>query len=241
MIKGVFFDMGGTLLSYRNLPQTSAVLMERLAAELALEATQVTHHYRLANQEVDKQFIDKPYYLIRDYFDSVFVNFLDRIDKLHLRDHFAWYADFERGMLVDCMVAMPDCHDTLDRLKDMGLYLSAVSNNDEDMLVPMIEREQLHRWLSHWTSSEAARSCKPDARIFELALEKSGLSAEEVMFVGDSREQDIRGAHALGMTTVLLAENAQQPPLHVDRAAPEPHFRISRLGELPAIIDRLGG
>ena len=52
------------------------------------------------------------------------------------------------------------------------------------MLEPLIAREGLDRYLAHWTSSETARSCKPDRRFFELALARASLPAAEVLFVG---------------------------------------------------------
>jgi HAD superfamily hydrolase (TIGR01509 family) len=138
------------------------------------------------------------------------------------------------------MELMPDCHDTLTRLKTMGFYLAAVSNADEDQLQPLVERGQLNQWLTHWTSSEVAQSCKPDLRFFEVALKKSGLAADEVMFVGDSPEQDILGAHAMGMTTVLITEADRHAPMHIGRKTPEPNFTIAGLSELPGIVERLG-
>lgn len=43
---------------------------------------------------------------------------------------------------------------------------------------------------------------KPNKRIFELALEKAGLAAEEVWYVGDQYECDIKGAAGAGIFPV---------------------------------------
>ena len=241
MIKGVFFDVGGTLYSYRNIQPTLMAVLEKLAERLELEHdfADVARHYQLANKEVDKLFADKPAYLFHDYFEAIFADFLNRIDKQHLHSHFGWFEEYQRELLMGCMELKSDCHETLARLKAMGLYLSAVSNADENMLEPLIERGQLHRWLTHWTSSEAAQSCKPDKRFFEFALKKSGLSADQVLFVGDSLEQDIQGAHAVGMTTVLISEIGQSAPMHIGRETPEPDFSITSLSSLPEIIESI--
>lgn len=45
---------------------------------------------------------------------------------------------------------------------------------------------------------------KPDPGIFSLALGEIGLAAEEVAFVGDSVEDDIKGSAAIGMTPILI-------------------------------------
>lgn len=240
MIKGVFLDVGGTLYSYRNLRHANLQLMGTLASRLELEhdVAEVAGHYRHANQQVDRQMAGLPFYLFHDYFELIFRTFLARIERPHLQHHFDWWEEHQRVTLLDALTLQPDCAETLGRLKTSGLYLSAVSNADENILAPLVERGQLHRWLDHWTSSEAARSCKPDRRFFEVALQKSGLSAEQVLFVGDSLEQDIQGAHAIGMTTVLISEADDPAPMHVGRDTPEPDFRISRLSELPGIVER---
>ena len=243
MIKGIFFDVGGTLYSYRNMQATTMVLLQELSARLELEQdiAELAKHYQLANKESDKLFAPQPAYLFRDYFKTTFTGFLGRIDKPHLHHHFDWFHQKQTEMLIGCMELMPGCHETLTRLKDMGLYLAAVSNADEDQLRPLVENGKLHQWLTHWTSSEAAQSCKPDRRFYEIALKKSGLTADQVMFVGDSLEQDILGAHGVGMTTVLITEDNMPAPMHIGREVPEPNFRITSLGELPGIIEKLGG
>lgn len=79
------------------------------------------------------------------------------------------------------------------------------------------------------TTSEEARSCKPDARIFQLARAKAGDPPHaSVVFVGDSPWHDAAGANALGMTSVLLGA--------APAGAPVPHHRIDALAELLAIV-----
>jgi 2-haloalkanoic acid dehalogenase type II len=240
MIRGVFFDVGGTLYSYRNLQPAMAAVIEALAARLELEhdIPSIARHYRLANQEIDQVIAVQPFYLFRDYFQRIFTSFLSRIGKPDLGEHFNWFDEHQREKLLASLEVKPDCHEVLARLKSMGLYLCAVSNADDNQLKPLVERAELHRWLTHWTSSESARSCKPDRRIFELALQKSGLTAGEVLFVGDSLEQDIHGAHAVGMTTVLISDTGPAP-MHIGRETTDPDFEIERLGELPDIVKTL--
>ena len=51
---------------------------------------------------------------------------------------------------------------------------------------------------------------KPDVRVFEILLEKLSLTAEHSLFVGDSYDADILGAHRAGMYTAWIKrrENA---------------------------------
>jgi len=69
--------------------------------------------------------------------------------------------------------------------------------------------------------SDAVGWRKPHAKIFEEALGRLGVKAEETLFVGDSPDEDIRGAKQLGMKTIFVAsqffpfkkllESGQQP------------------------------
>jgi HAD superfamily hydrolase (TIGR01450 family) len=46
---------------------------------------------------------------------------------------------------------------------------------------------------------------KPEPPLFELALERMGVRADEAAMVGDSMDSDIRGARRVGMTAILFA------------------------------------
>ena len=105
------------------------------------------------------------------------------------------------------------------------------------MLQPLIEREDLGRYFDHWTSSEAAQSCKPDRRFFEHAIELVGTAPDQVLFVGVSPEHDIVGAAAVGMRTVLIVDGGMPPPLQTGRIQVTPDHVIHALAELPGVLD----
>ena len=76
--------------------------------------------------------------------------------------------------------------------------------------------------------------------IYQMALDKTGCAANEVVFVGDSPEQDIAGARILGMTTVLIRDGDAPPPGAGGLEASSPHFIIDELNELTEILDGAG-
>jgi putative hydrolase of the HAD superfamily len=53
--------------------------------------------------------------------------------------------------------------------------------------------------------SDAVGWRKPHAKIFEEALKRLDVKAEETLFVGDSPDEDIKGAKQLGMKTIFVA------------------------------------
>jgi FMN phosphatase YigB (HAD superfamily) len=75
--------------------------------------------------------------------------------------------------------------------------------------------------------SRAHGRIKPDPSIFEAALDALGVSAGETAMVGDSYEDDIEGARALGIRAILLDRDGLRP------GEPE---RIDTLLALPAAL-----
>lgn len=237
-LDGVFFDLGGTLFSYRHVARTNIPLLIESAERMGIqtEAEVIKQAYGRAAQEVSRVYAEKPFYRHRELFHDMFVRFCALLNADYDADIHRWYQETQRQAILDCLEIRPDCTETLRFLKDRGLYLSIVSNIDDDMLEPLVEREGLHRYFDHWTSSEAARSCKPDPKFFDVTLKKSGLAAERVLFVGDSPEHDIVGANAAGMRSVLIIEEGIEPPLQTGRDTVEPDHTIRALSELRQIV-----
>lgn len=59
-------------------------------------------------------------------------------------------------------------------------------------------------------SSEEEGVKKPDLRIFRLALQRAGCSAEESYMIGDRLDNDIVPAKALGMKTIRILQGFGQ-------------------------------
>lgn len=237
-LKGVFFDLGGTLYSYRNVPHATKQLLLEACNRMGIKPDQNTimAAYDRAFRKVARIYAEKAYYLHRTIFRDTFKHFVECIGAAPNRDVEDWYSEAYPREVLNCMELKEDCIATLSHLKACGIYLSAVSNIDEDMLVPLIKREGLDLYLSHWTSSEAAQSCKPDRRIFEIALDISGIEPDSVLFVGDSPEHDIVGANSLGMRTALIVDGGMEPPFQSGAATTQPCHTLNSLIELKKIF-----
>lgn len=85
-----------------------------------------------------------------------------------------------------------------------------VSNIDRDDVIKAIAYHGL-RPAGVFTS-EDARSYKPRAEIFEMALKKVDLQPDEVVHIGDSLSSDIKGASALGINTVWINRGGKVVP-----------------------------
>ena len=238
-IKGVFFDLGGTLFSYRHVPRQHAELLATAAGRLGLaDARPLKKAYGTALTALSASYAQKPYYLHRDLFKEAFEHCVALVGQRADEALTHWYLDAHQTCVFGSLELKSDCLETLKALRAQGLYVSIVSNIDEEMLTTLVAREALGPLLDHWTSSEEAQSCKPHRGFFEHCLRKSGLPAAELLFVGDSPEHDIEGAAAMGMQTALILDEGMPPPLQAGRASVAPQHTISHLRELTRIVER---
>ena len=93
----------------------------------------------------------------------------------------------------------------LEALRARGLRLTVVSNAN-GTLRAHLERLGLARWFDCVLDSCELGVEKPDPRLFELALERSGARPESTIHVGDLYHVDVVGARAAGLRAVLLDE-----------------------------------
>lgn len=73
---------------------------------------------------------------------------------------------------------------------------------------------------------------KPNKRIFDLALEKAGLSAEDVWYIGDQYEADIVGAGNAGLHSVWY-----QGAIDMDFEKRDDVFTIESWDELKIMME----
>lgn len=239
-IQGVFFDLGGTLFEYdRANNRVGRKLIESLAALPGAErytSEDLGKAYGRANKAITRHYATLDYYLHADLFRDTYMRAVELLELDFDEARYAEFSLFQHQAIVGGLNVKPDCHTTLEQLKQRGLYLSIVSNIDEDMLQPLVKRESLDSLLNHWTSSEAAQSCKPHRRFFEVSLEKASLDPANVLFVGDSPEHDINGAHALGMRTVLIKNGDLTAPLQSGADVKAADHTVHSLSELLTLV-----
>lgn len=127
----------------------------------------------------------------------------------------------------------PETLTVLKSLKGSGFELGIVSNFDS-RLFNVLRGLGLIDLFETVTIASLARAAKPAPRIFQLALDKHALDANEAVHVGDSVRDDIAGGRAAGLTTVLLDREG------ADRSAHDGIGAVIRsLDELPDLLSSL--
>jgi putative hydrolase of the HAD superfamily len=134
---------------------------------------------------------------------------IEMVREWERHDNFSLYED-----------ALP----VLDELRRHGLKLGLISNGQRDL-----EEFATHHALDvdAVVGSQAHGRTKPHPSIFEAALEALDVAVEQAAMVGDSYEDDVEGARALGIRAILLDRDGRQP---------EAEDRIDTLFALPAAL-----
>jgi putative hydrolase of the HAD superfamily len=114
-------------------------------------------------------------------------------DRLH--------SDFWSRYVRHCK-ASEDTRATLEQLRRHGIKLGVITNGSTQWQQQKLDSLGITSLFDSVLVSEAEGLRKPDRAIFERALERLFVRAEETMFVGDNPEADVAGARAAGLIPV---------------------------------------
>jgi HAD superfamily hydrolase (TIGR01662 family) len=131
-----------------------------------------------------------------------------------------------------------DAIPTLETMKEMGYRLGAISNAaDDENVQELIDKGNLRPHFEFIISSAACGIRKPDARIFQLALDHFQVPPEKIVMVGDTLDADILGANRLGIYSIWINRRANKPS--EGELSVQPQAVISALSDLPNLIEEL--
>jgi HAD superfamily hydrolase (TIGR01509 family) len=142
-------------------------------------------------------------------------------------------AEIDHDSFSRSLTAPTSTLETLATLRRRGLRLGLISNLS---LLPHKVREDLIQlgiapYLDAAAFSSEVGVRKPDARIFLHTLTALGEDPAHAVFVGDRLNDDIVGAQAVGMRTILTREFRREDPGEV-----QPDAVVERLAEIPDVI-----
>jgi 2-haloacid dehalogenase len=145
------------------------------------------------------------------------------IDKPGLRDRL-----MELYLTLD---PFPDVPDVLKRLKANGMRTAILSNGSPKMLDDVVRAAKLETLLDAVLSVEEVRVFKPNADVYQLAVERLGIPAASISFQS-SNAWDAYAASAFGMKVVWCNRYGQR----AERLPGQPDREIRSLAELPALV-----
>ncbi|QIX62198.1 noncanonical pyrimidine nucleotidase, YjjG family [Hymenobacter sp. BT18] len=123
----------------------------------------------------------------------------------------------------------PYTYEVLDYLQAKGYQLHLITNGFRDIQHIKLNSSRLTNYFQEIVTSECCGHLKPDARIFQHALERTGATASESLMIGDNLECDVLGAHNAGLDQVYFNPEKRR---HFNQIT----YEISCLSELKEIL-----
>jgi HAD superfamily hydrolase (TIGR01549 family) len=118
--------------------------------------------------------------------------------------------------------------------KTARVPLALITNGASDTQRDKLRVLDLEQWFEVVVISGEVGIAKPDASVFELALNKLAVERENVWHVGDSLTADVAGAKAAGLTAVWINRRG-----HVRRDGdPQPDLEVRSLSNLMGFFSK---
>jgi phosphoglycolate phosphatase len=120
----------------------------------------------------------------------------------------------------------PSVANTLNELHDCGYRLAIVTNKPERFTLPLLKKLGIDQVFEVIVSGDSLATRKPNAEPLLHVMQKMGVSAAEILMVGDSKN-DILAARAAGCKVAFVSYG-----YGVSANMPEADVTIGRFDEL---------
>ena len=242
-IRAVLFDLNGTLIDIWTAdedPEPYRILADALGyCNLRIDGDVLRQMYWAWNKEQRHK--------SREHFPEfdvvqVFMTILRQLATEQRRDFpeewlmgvARWMAAVFRAAALRRLILYPEVYETLQWLRERYM-LAAVSDGQSLWAWAELRKLELEPFFHTIIISGDYGYRKPDRRLYEAALSRMQIPAEEAVFVGNDGYRDIYGASESGMGTVFFHSN--QGDLRDRRR--EPDYIIYHFGELPEALQFL--
>jgi len=242
--RAVVFDLFGTLVEFdpgrlptltvdgATVPSTVPRYAERLrhyvphlrAEEFAVALRTASHEIRSAGGD---SLVETP---SRERFRRALARVACPDEQL---DEAAAVLSRSHHEAIAAATVFPPAHREVLALAAARGPLAVVSNfDDTSSAFAILARHAILPALATVVVSEAIGLRKPHPAMLATALATLGLSARDVLFVGDSFPADVGVAQALGADVAWIDVTGDGPP----PGAPQPRYVLRRLAELRAVL-----
>ena len=198
-IKAVFFDADDTIMNHKESEkQALKHLSNSIGKEFKNEYQDIFRplDWKLWDDAINKKSIvpiEKiPEYRFEVLFNKINLEYYDYKKANELfKEGFAKTSALNEG-----------AYDIIKYLYDKGYQIYIITNGIVELQKPRIINSKIANYISDIIVSEEVGISKPDAKIFNVLLDKINIKSSEVIMVGDSLEKDIKGAKNANIKSV---------------------------------------
>ncbi len=243
-IEAVIFDLDDTLIDWANpiisreefyYPRVANV--HSFIVEAGFELPPVDEFFHIVDQAVLTMWAEAKKNWQITTFGRIFYQVLEglslpieKLDVDEVLQVFGWGP--RPGVTL-----FPDTLDVLKELRLKNYRVGLLTNSFLPMWVRDVELDayQLLEYLDARISAADVGYLKPHPLIYEAILDKLQTTAQRAVFVGDRPKNDIAGANAVGLISILI----DPPHLNRDLEGVIPDYTITCLRELLPILEEL--
>ena len=153
-----------------------------------------------------------------------------RLPLLQIKDQELAQALMGAYLQLDCYPEVPE---VLSQLKQNGMQTAILSNGSPNMLEAAVRHAGLQDALDAILSIEAVGIFKPSPKVYQLAVDQLGVSAQQICFQS-SNAWDVAGANSFGLRVVWVNRFGQ----HAERLGTSYDAELASLAGLPTLVDR---
>ena len=224
--KAVFFDADNTLIDHL---EGEAQALQYVFEKLGLHYNKNSHHiFRSIESEL---WVNAEKNLIPhiDIFTKRFELLFEAI-KVKYINYFNANELFKTG-LAGSNALLKDAEEIISHLHSKGFMLCVVTNGLISLQKPRVMNSPVGKYITHIIVSEEVGAHKPNPLIFNTLLQRIKLNAVDVIMIGDSLQNDIKGAKNAGIESVWF-----NPDCIENTTGIQPDYEIKSLLDLKILL-----
>ncbi|NLB91379.1 MAG: HAD-IA family hydrolase [Clostridiales bacterium] len=148
----------------------------------------------------------------------------------------------EKGIVVKAEL-FPGAATMLQALKEKEHKIILVADGEVESFKNVFALHGITNFFDEFVISERVGVQKPDAKMFQRAMEKGKLVEEDksrIVMIGNNLKKDIVGANRFGIRSVLI-DLSPRYDMVPKTAEEEPTYRIHTPMELVELVEKLEG
>ena len=224
----VLWDIGGVLLEPESIQRGRELFVAGLSVKFDLEVTEAIERW---DQELGSYFRNRDGQTFRPAYEG---------NQRAVEGLVGRPVSVDEWLPLSIQAAdlafrpSKGASETLRVFADNGYYLGVISDIDAWEAEYILTVLGIREYFEHVPTSAEANRTKPAPEIFETALEKAQIPPEQILFVGDRYDNDMRGGKQAGLRTVAFGGSAAKKATEDGSVV---DFVIDDLRDLLAIVE----
>lgn len=209
MIRGIVFDLDDTLIDdYRGWKLALKQTCEYIIVQFGLECSV-------------KEIYDS-YKEVSDYIWSNYSEHLINLNNREEKREYVWektlkslgaYQDIDQVKKIaasfskfreDNVIIYDYAKEILEKINQMGIKIIICTDGEEELQKMKCSKVNIDHFIEKIISATDMGVSKPSEKVFNKCIEYFGVPSNEILFIGDSEEKDIKGARVVGMKAILV-------------------------------------